>query len=415
MHDAAMTVAALTLTSPPPAGTVRADSGSAAAGAAPPRCYADAQRAAAAHSRRCEAAARTAAADARRTAGAKDRLDADTEPAEAAEATESTESAESAGTAGAAGAAKGGDPIAGADGGADRRHARPPEAGPIDIGALLGQLRAGSPTEPPPADAAAEGEDTAAAAALPRAAIRRVATGPESSGDAGAAAASPAAARPAPPAAPSTAGADSAQRGLHPESAGIEAEGARAEAPAATAAMLPAAAAPAVPPPGPPGPPGPAGAPDAPGAAGSRSWRGELAAQVGTPEFAPALGARLVTLVRDGTEHAQLRLHPAQLGPITVQINLDGNQARIDFHALHAATRDALQDAVPVLAGALREAGLTLAGGGVFEQPRDAYASQGDGRWAPGRGPDSAVPATAAAAAGPAAARRSQGVLDLYA
>lgn len=406
-----MTVAALTLIPPPPAGTVRADSGSAAAGAAPLRCYADAQRAAAAHSRRCEAAARTAAADARRTAGAKDRLDADTELAEATGSTESTESTgstESAGAAGAAGAAEGGDPIAGADGGADRRHAQPPEAGPIDIGALLGQLRAGSPTEPPPADAAADGEDTAAAAALPHAAIRRVATGPESAGDASAAAASPAAARPAPPAAPSTAGADSAQRGLHPESARIEAEGARADAPAATAAMLPAAA-PAVP------PHGPAGAPDAPGAAGSRSWRGELAAQVGTPEFAPALGAHLVTLVRDGTEHAQLRLHPAELGPITVQINLDGNQARIDFHALHAATRDALQDAVPVLAGALREAGLTLTGGGVFEQPRDAHAGQGDGRWAPGHGPDSAASATAAAAAGPAAARRSQGVLDLYA
>lgn len=400
-----MTVAALTLIPSPPAGTVRADSGSAAAGAAPPRCYADAQRAAAAHSRRCEAAARTAAADARRTAGAKDRLDAAIEPTEPTESTESTDSTESAG----AGAAEGGDPIAGADGGADRRHAQPPEAGPIDIGALLGQLRAGSPTEPPPADAAADGEDTAAAAALPRAAIHRVATGPESAGDAGAAAVIPAAARPAPPASPSTAGADSAQRGLHPESAGIEAEGARAEAPAATAAMLPAAAAPAVP------PHGPAGAPDAPGAAGSRSWRGELAAQVGTPEFAPALGAHLVTLVRDGTEHAQLRLHPAELGPITVQINLDGNQARIDFHALHAATRDALLDAVPVLAGALREAGLTLTGGGVFEQPRDAHAGQGDGRWAPGHGPYSAAPATAAAAAGPAAARRSQGVLDLYA
>ena len=36
-------------------------------------------------------------------------------------------------------------------------------------------------------------------------------------------------------------------------------------------------------------------------------------------EFAPALGAQLSVLVRDGVEHAQLQLNPAEMGPIEVQ------------------------------------------------------------------------------------------------
>lgn len=86
------------------------------------------------------------------------------------------------------------------------------------------------------------------------------------------------------------------------------------------------------------------------------------------PGFAPALGASLAVLVRDGVQHARLQLHPAEMGPITVQIVLDGASARVDFHAEVAATRAALEAALPNLAGALRESGLTLTGGGVFQQ-----------------------------------------------
>jgi flagellar hook-length control protein FliK len=102
------------------------------------------------------------------------------------------------------------------------------------------------------------------------------------------------------------------------------------------------------------------------------TFSAQLGAALGSPEFAPALGAQLSLLVRDGIQRAQLQLHPLEMGPISVRISLDGNQAKIDFSAAHAATRQALEDAVPVLAGALREAGLTLSGGGVFQQPRDA-------------------------------------------
>lgn len=141
----------------------------------------------------------------------------------------------------------------------------------------------------------------------------------------------------------------------------------------------------------------------------------ELRAAVGSDEFAPALGARLSVLVRDGIEHAQLKLNPAELGPIEVRIDLDGSRAQVDFSAAHATTRQALQDAVPALASALRENGLTLTGGGVFEQPREQRGDTLPNQprhtsMTAGRTSDDMLPA--AIAPRPS---RTRGVLDVYA
>jgi flagellar hook-length control protein FliK len=133
-----------------------------------------------------------------------------------------------------------------------------------------------------------------------------------------------------------------------------------------------------------------------------------------SPAFAPALGARLVAFVRDGIEQAELRLNPAELGPIAVRISLDGTQAQVDFHAAQAQTRHALHEALPALAGALRDSGLTLAGGGVFEQPRQPRGDARDTR--DDRSRFGAGHAAAAPAAAPlAATRRARGVLDVFA
>jgi hypothetical protein len=91
----------------------------------------------------------------------------------------------------------------------------------------------------------------------------------------------------------------------------------------------------------------------------------------GTPAFAAALGQQVGLWLRQGVPQALLQLNPAELGPVAVRITLDGTQAQVDFTALHAATRSALEASLPALAGALREGGLTLAGGGVFDRPRE--------------------------------------------
>ncbi|MBL8307346.1 MAG: flagellar hook-length control protein FliK [Rubrivivax sp.] len=141
-----------------------------------------------------------------------------------------------------------------------------------------------------------------------------------------------------------------------------------------------------------------------------------VAARPGSPEFASELGVRLATFVRDGVEQARLELHPVELGPVTVQIQLDGANASVHLAAEQAPTRQALEQALPTLAGTLREAGLTLAGGGVFEQPRQASREGGAGKPSP-RGRDAGPEDTAGPLAGVAApaALRRRGVVDLIA
>ncbi len=100
------------------------------------------------------------------------------------------------------------------------------------------------------------------------------------------------------------------------------------------------------------------------------SAEAHLAAPPGSPGFAPQLGTQLTTFVKDGIEHALLHLNPAEMGPVAVRITLDGQTAQVHLTAEQAQTRQALEQALPQLAGSLREAGLTLTGGGVFEQDR---------------------------------------------
>jgi flagellar hook-length control protein FliK len=142
-----------------------------------------------------------------------------------------------------------------------------------------------------------------------------------------------------------------------------------------------------------------------------------VAAPFGTPAFAPALAASVTLLARDGVQEARLQLHPAELGPIAVQIAIDGTQARVDFTAEVAATRQAIEAGLPELASALREAGLTLAGGGVFQQPREHAHGGANGQGSPDASRGGAVDAGDDLASAHTAHRRlvSAGGVDEYA
>ncbi|MGZ5131718.1 MAG: flagellar hook-length control protein FliK [Caldimonas sp.] len=138
---------------------------------------------------------------------------------------------------------------------------------------------------------------------------------------------------------------------------------------------------------------------------------------VDSPEFAAAFGLQVSTLARDGVQHAELHLNPAEMGPVSIQISLDGTQARVDFGADAAATRHAIEAGLPELASALRDAGFTLAGGGVAQHSRsnggaagDADARESDSRRAP-----AARVASLDAGAQRVARRIAAGGVDLYA
>ena len=93
----------------------------------------------------------------------------------------------------------------------------------------------------------------------------------------------------------------------------------------------------------------------------------ELAVPVASPQFRDAFALQVSVLARDGVQHAQVQLNPAELGPISVQIALDGQQAQIHFGCESAQTRGLVEAGLPALAAQLRDAGLTLSGGGVSQ------------------------------------------------
>lgn len=140
-----------------------------------------------------------------------------------------------------------------------------------------------------------------------------------------------------------------------------------------------------------------------------------LAATPGSQEFKDQLGAQLTTFVREGVQHARLQLHPQELGPVTVQIQIDGGSAQVNFAAEHAHTRQALEQAMPTLAGSLRECGLTLSGGGVFEQPRQPQPEPGQPDPGARNRRDSGGASDDLAVLGAAPALRRRGVVDLVA
>src|SRR6185369_8908807 len=97
----------------------------------------------------------------------------------------------------------------------------------------------------------------------------------------------------------------------------------------------------------------------------------------GSAAFGAALGAQLSTWLKDGVQYATLELNPQDMGPIDVRIALRDGRTEVQLGADVAATREALNDALPALAEALGDVGLSLAGGSVSDQTGQ-HARQGD-------------------------------------
>ncbi len=143
-----------------------------------------------------------------------------------------------------------------------------------------------------------------------------------------------------------------------------------------------------------------------------------LSTPVNAPEFREALGVQVSLLARDGVQTAELHLNPADMGPVSIQIVMDGNQARVDFGADVAATRAAIEAGMPELASAMRDAGFTLAGGGVSQHAKGQNPADGENRQRPTRRNIVASTSSADTVSGLAALPRIQltaGSVDLFA
>ena len=112
--------------------------------------------------------------------------------------------------------------------------------------------------------------------------------------------------------------------------------------------------------------PGHAMAPSQPGNAGSVVARVEQLAQpFGSPAWNDGLSSHVVWMAKSDVQSAEIRLNPPDLGPVEVKLVLTGDQgaqasASVQFSAAHAATREAIESALPRLREMLLDNGIAL-------------------------------------------------------
>ena len=82
-----------------------------------------------------------------------------------------------------------------------------------------------------------------------------------------------------------------------------------------------------------------------------------------------ALGERIQWMVNQKMQGAQIRLNPAQLGPMEVRIQVQNDQASIQFNSAHSVVREALEAALPRLRDMFDASGVELVNVDVSGQP----------------------------------------------
>ncbi|MGH8516409.1 MAG: flagellar hook-length control protein FliK, partial [Panacagrimonas sp.] len=116
-----------------------------------------------------------------------------------------------------------------------------------------------------------------------------------------------------------------------------------------------------------------------------------------------------------GVAEVQIRLNPEELGPLEVQLKLDGDKVSVRFDLSDERVRDVVQTSLPSLSSLLAARGLQLDQAQVFAHARGQGSPQQDSRspWSPAKNGDESGDELSMAAATRPLVRR--GLLDDYA
>jgi flagellar hook-length control protein FliK len=132
----------------------------------------------------------------------------------------------------------------------------------------------------------------------------------------------------------------------------------------------------------------------------------------GQAGWGQAFGNQVVWAVNQGMPGAELHLSPPDLGPMSVRISMDQDQASMAFSSPHAMVREAIEAALPRLRDMLGSQGITLADVNVSQH--GAADSQRDpGEW---RNGSTGVNADSGQGnmTGTVLSRTTVGMLDVY-
>lgn len=100
--------------------------------------------------------------------------------------------------------------------------------------------------------------------------------------------------------------------------------------------------------------------------------------KVGSEGWSEAMAGRISLLVNQRISAARIHINPPELGPIEVRVNLNNDQASVQFTSQSAQVRDALEQSIPRLRDMLESAGFSLADSDVNDQGGE-QRGQGEG------------------------------------
>ena len=129
--------------------------------------------------------------------------------------------------------------------------------------------------------------------------------------------------------------------------------------------------------------------------------------------FGVSLGQQMVWLAEQKVGRAEIRLDPEELGPLEVNLELDGDEIRAEFGSRSAEVRSLLESQVPRLREMLAEHGFSLADAQIGQE-RHAQQQSFAGGEASGRS-EATLDANDASPPAATAVRVRQGLVDDYA
>jgi flagellar hook-length control protein FliK len=137
---------------------------------------------------------------------------------------------------------------------------------------------------------------------------------------------------------------------------------------------------------------------------------------VDSADFPQAVTDRVSFAVDNNWSSTKLQVNPPQLGPIDLQIAVQGDHAQVMMSTHSAVTREALESSLPKLKEMLSSQGFTQVSVDISQRSfQDRSAFSQPYTWTKSSSGAASVAAAAPVSAPSSAARRSVGVLDAYA
>ena len=109
---------------------------------------------------------------------------------------------------------------------------------------------------------------------------------------------------------------------------------------------------------------------------GSPLLSSRIESPIHSAEFKEQFARQVAGVVVQGQDRAEIRLTPAELGPIRIRVSLNAEDAALDISAAHAATRAAIESSMSTLKQMLADHGLRLSDYRMDQGNNTAFLSQ---------------------------------------